>query len=94
MDVVFEKEEARHLRSTIEPASNVVVVKADTSQSPERGLARVRARVSVGGSPTRPTAEAQRDATVSTSINQQQVDFRDAREYYMRQQPAKTRKGK
>ena len=94
MGMVFDKEEANHHRGTIEPTSNVVVVKADTSQSPERGLAHVRARVSVGGSPTRPMAEAQRDFAPSKSIHQQQADFRDAREYYMHQQPAKPRKDK
>jgi hypothetical protein len=65
------EEEAKPPRNTIEPTSNVVVVKADTSQSPERGLARVRARFSVGGSPTRPTGETQGAATPSKSINQQ-----------------------
>ena len=64
-------EEANHLRKTIEPTSNVVVVKADTSQSPERGLAHVRARFSVGGSPTRPMGEIQGATMASKSINQQ-----------------------
>ena len=75
----FDKDEPPYLRS--EKPSNIVVVRADDSQSPERG-AKVRTQASVGGSPTRTLAEGPKESIADLALRQQYSDFKEAREYY------------